>query len=289
MINLVLLKEKFFSYSTVSGPPGCGKTFLGVRLAELFYHNRERFDGCKRPILMICYTNHALDQFLSAIIKKLSLQPGQIVRVGGRSTHAEIEPFLIQKLRHQRRDIRAKNEELSTKYEILSSIRKQIDECQMKYYQCSSQLLDANQLIQVMDRKQFLTLIEPILPKLDIYQGHWRSEKGGVYCCRVKQSSKSDSDDDDDDDDDDDSDSDKSQSDEDGEDLSVYEQEARMRNRIHCRKLNYLTDDDQKEIRQLLVKWLDATLMEIIREQIREQKEGEICWKVNVHIELDFS
>ena len=53
---------------------------------------------------MICYTNHALDQFLSTIIKKLCLQPGQIVRVGGRSTHPEIEPFLIQKLRHQRRD-----------------------------------------------------------------------------------------------------------------------------------------------------------------------------------------
>lgn len=253
------------------GPPGCGKTFLGVRLAELFYHNRQRIDGCKRPILMICYTNHALDQFLSAIIKKLSLQPGQIVRVGGRSTHPEIEPFLIQKLRHERRDIRARNEILSVKYEILNSIRKQIDECQMKYYQCSSQLLDANQLIRVMDRNQFLTFIEPILPKLDIYQGHWRSEKGGIYCCQVRRSSDSD----------DSSDSDESQSEEEEvkekkENLSVYEQAARLRNRIHCRKLNDLTEDDRNEIRQLLVKWLDATQMEIIREQIREQNEGKI-------------
>ena len=253
----------------ISGPPGCGKTFLGVRLAELFYHNRQRIDGCKRPILMICYTNHALDQFLSAIIKKLSLQPGQIVRVGGRSTHPEIEPFLIQKLRHQRRDIRARNEDLSAKYEILNSIRKQIDDCIMKYYQCSSQLLDANQLVQVMDRNQFLTFIEPILPKLDIYQGHWRSEKGGIYCCRTKRPSHSD------DDDDEDSDSDKSEPEEKDDELSFYEHEARMRNRIHCRKMNDFTEDDQKEIRQLLDKWLNATQMEIIRDQIKEQNEGE--------------
>ncbi|CAF4435199.1 unnamed protein product, partial [Adineta steineri] len=96
-------------------PPGCGKTFLGVRLAELFYHNRERITGCNRPILMICYTNHALDQFLSTIIQKLHPKPGDIVRVGGRSTNPEIEPFLIQKLRQQRRNVRVENKELSDK------------------------------------------------------------------------------------------------------------------------------------------------------------------------------
>ena len=130
---------------------------------------------------MICYTNHALDQFLSSIIKKLSLEPGQIVRVGGRSTHPEIEPFLIQKLRQQRRDVRSRNEELSTRYEILKNIKKQIDECHTKYYSCSQQLLDINQLIQVMDKQQFLSLIEPILSKLDIFHQHWNSNKGGIY------------------------------------------------------------------------------------------------------------
>ena len=260
-----------FSLSSL-GPPGCGKTFLGVRLAELFYHNRARIDGCKRPILMICYTNHALDQFLSAIIGKLSLQPGQVVRVGGRSTNPAVEPFLIQKLRHQKRVIRSRNEDLSTKYDILNNIRKQIDECQMKYYDCSSQLLDANQLLEVIDRRQFLTLIQPILSKLDIYNGHWQSNKGGIYCCRSKRPPQSD-----DDSDSDESESEKSSAEEgDGEELSAYERAARMKNRIHCRKLNDLTIDDQNEIRQLLISWLNATQIELIRDQIKEQNEGNI-------------
>lgn len=217
---------------------------------------------------MICYTNHALDQFLAAIISKLSLQPSQVVRVGGRSTNPAVEPFLIQKLRQQKRVIRSRHEDLTTKYENINHIRKQIDECQMKYYDCSSKLLDANQLLEVIDRRQFLTLIEPILTKLDIYNGHWQLNKGGVYCCGSKRTSESDDDDDD---------SDDNQSEDDGaEELSAHERQSRMRNRIHCRKLNELTSDDQNEIRQLLIKWLDATQIELIREQIREQNEGKI-------------
>lgn len=266
------------------GPPGCGKTFLGVRLAELFYHNRERIAGCKRPILMICYTNHALDQFLSSIIKKLSLQPSQIVRVGGRSTHSEIEPFLIQKLRHQQRDTRVRNDDLRIKYEILHTIRKQIDECQTEYHHCSQQLLDATQLLRVMGRHQFLTFIEPILPKLDIYQDHWRSSKGGIYCCKSNKSKETDDEDShgSQSDSDDDSNDDESKSDEEKEEiLSEHEQAARMRNRIHCHKLNDLIERDENEIKQLFVKWLDATHLEIIIEQVQQQEEGRISRKKN--------
>lgn len=216
---------------------------------------------------MICYTNHALDQFLSSIIKKLSLQPGQIVRVGGRSTHAEIEPFLIQKLRHLRRDVRVKNEDLAMKYEILNNIRKQIDDCQTKYYQCSQHLLDATQLLKVMDRNQFLTFIEPILSKLDIYLDHWRSNKGGIYCCKSKPLKKIV---------DDESDTSTSESEDDEEILSEYEQATRMRNRIDCRKLNDLSDHDQNEIKQLFIQWLDATHIELIVQQMKQQNEGEI-------------
>jgi hypothetical protein len=213
---------------------------------------------------MICYTNHALDQFLSSIIRKLSLQPGQIVRVGGRSTHPEIEPFLIQKLRQQRRDVRSRNEELSNKYEIINSIRKQIDECHTKYYQCSQQLLDINQLLKVMDKNQFLTFIEPILSKLDIYHEHWRSSKGGIYCCRRSKSKESDEDE-----------SESSESDND-EPLSTHEYASRMRNRIDCHKLNDLSDNDQSEIKQLLIKWLDATHLDITINQLKQEEQSII-------------
>ncbi|CAF4976129.1 unnamed protein product, partial [Rotaria sp. Silwood1] len=267
------------SVALIQGPPGCGKTYLGVRLAELFYHNRQRITGCERPILMICYTNHALDQFLSSIIQKLSLQPGEIVRVGGRSTHRQIEPYLIQKLRQQKRDIRVRNEELATRYEILHNIKKQMDDCRTKYYQCSQQLLDISQLLRVMDRNQFLTLIEPILSKLDIFHRHWNLDKGGLYCCRSLE--LQDSDEDNSDDSQSESESESESENDETESLSFYEKSQRMKNRIDCHKLNKLSDNDIKEINQLFIKWLDATQLPMIINKIKEQNEGRL--KINIY------
>ncbi|UJR28371.1 hypothetical protein I4U23_009614 [Adineta vaga] len=257
------------SVALIQGPPGCGKTFLGVRLAELFYHNRQRIAGCERPILMICYTNHALDQFLSSIIQKLSLQPGQVVRVGGRSTHTEIEPFLIQNLRQQRRDARSKNREISEKYDILRNIKSQLDDCQKFYYDCSQKILDISQLLRVMDKNQFLTLIDPILLELDIFVKHWNLNKGGIYCCRSTgieedsgtkaEESISQSDDDDDDD----------------EILSEIERSQRMKNRIDCHKLNKLSSSDERRINQLFIEWLGAKHFEIINYQDKEEIEDD--------------
>jgi hypothetical protein len=230
---------------------------------------------------MICYTNHALDQFLSSIIQKLSLQPGQIVRVGGRSTNSEIEPFLIQKLRQQRRDVRSKNEDLSTKYEILKNIKKQMDDCQHQYYKCSQQILDITQLLRVMNKNQFLSFIEPILSKLDIFNKHWNSDKGGIYCCRSTKSKETESETSDSDSESDDDDND--------EPLSPYEKNERLKNRIDCHRLNKLSNDDQNEINQLFIKWLDATQLDIIANQIQEQNEGIISLKSNkVYINFDF-
>ena len=48
------------------GPPGTGKTYVGLKIAQLLLNN---VDG--GPILVICYTNHALDQFLEG--KKISI------------------------------------------------------------------------------------------------------------------------------------------------------------------------------------------------------------------------
>lgn len=44
----------------IQGPPGTGKTFVALRIVEMLLLNRVS----NRPILVVCYTNHALDQFL---------------------------------------------------------------------------------------------------------------------------------------------------------------------------------------------------------------------------------
>ncbi|CAF1087216.1 unnamed protein product, partial [Brachionus calyciflorus] len=86
----------------IQGPPGTGKTFLGVKIIQLLLHNKHSWWNRGRekhkPILMICYTNHALDQFLEYCIHECNLTQG-IVRVGGRSKSEDLEPFLLKNIK----------------------------------------------------------------------------------------------------------------------------------------------------------------------------------------------
>ena len=59
-----------------------GKTFLGLKIARTLIQNAQVWNRAgDSPILLVCYTNHALDQFLEGISKFID---GGIVRVGGR-------------------------------------------------------------------------------------------------------------------------------------------------------------------------------------------------------------
>jgi superfamily II DNA or RNA helicase len=54
--------------AVIQGPPGTGKTYLGLKIVQALLHNWQYWEGVEKrqptPILVICYTNHALDQFL---------------------------------------------------------------------------------------------------------------------------------------------------------------------------------------------------------------------------------
>ena len=53
--------------TVIQGPPGTGKTFIGLRIVQTLLHNSRYWSSIfigKSPILVVCYTNHALDQFL---------------------------------------------------------------------------------------------------------------------------------------------------------------------------------------------------------------------------------
>ncbi|NXB12477.1 ZNFX1 protein, partial [Cnemophilus loriae] len=93
-LNLALTKE----LAIIQGPPGTGKTYVGLKIVQALLTNDHVWQSThqKRPILIVCYTNHALDQFLEGI---LSFQRDGIVRIGGRSSSAALHRFTLKELR----------------------------------------------------------------------------------------------------------------------------------------------------------------------------------------------
>lgn len=75
-------------FSVIQGPPGCGKTFIGLEIVYALLMNTDA------QILIVCYTNHALDQFLSGISKYTE----DIVRVGNQSKNESLDRFNLKQL-----------------------------------------------------------------------------------------------------------------------------------------------------------------------------------------------
>ncbi|KAM4740439.1 NFX1-type zinc finger-containing protein 1 isoform 2-T2 [Anableps anableps] len=92
--QLALTKE----LAIIQGPPGTGKTYVGLKIAQALLTNKDLWNNDETaPMLVVCYTNHALDQFLEGIHK--FLRDG-IVRVGGRSNSEILKQFNLRELTH---------------------------------------------------------------------------------------------------------------------------------------------------------------------------------------------
>ena len=74
----------------VQGPPGTGKTKIGVAIARALL-TAVHGGGQAQPLLVLCQTNHALDQFLEALLAS-GVPIDDVLRVGGRSRSAQLEP-----------------------------------------------------------------------------------------------------------------------------------------------------------------------------------------------------
>ncbi|NXU55026.1 ZNFX1 protein, partial [Turnix velox] len=95
-LSLALTKE----LAIIQGPPGTGKTYVGLKIVQVLLTNNHAWQstGQKSPILIVCYTNHALDQFLEGIC---TFQKHGIVRVGGRSSSETLKQFTLRELRNK--------------------------------------------------------------------------------------------------------------------------------------------------------------------------------------------
>ena len=99
-IQMALTQE----IAVIQGPPGTGKTYIGLKAVQVLLTNRQAWDPEKEsPIVVMCLTNHALDQFLEGILaifdqeQDKSKKP-KIVRVGGRSKSEVIQRLNINKV-----------------------------------------------------------------------------------------------------------------------------------------------------------------------------------------------
>lgn len=75
-------------FSVIQGPPGCGKTFIGLQIIATLLMNTDA------QILIVCYTNHALDQFLSGLLRYTD----SIVRIGNQSKNENLDRFNLKLL-----------------------------------------------------------------------------------------------------------------------------------------------------------------------------------------------
>ncbi|KAF1946092.1 NFX1-type zinc finger-containing protein 1 [Clathrospora elynae] len=73
-------------FAFIQGPPGTGKSYIGLQIMRVLLDIKEKAD--LGPILIVCFTNHALDQFLEHL---LEIGVKKLIRVGGMSKSKKLE------------------------------------------------------------------------------------------------------------------------------------------------------------------------------------------------------
>ncbi|KAG7441498.1 uncharacterized protein BT62DRAFT_908111 [Guyanagaster necrorhizus] len=76
--------------SLIQGPPGTGKSFTGKELLRVLFANKVK------PIVMIAFTNHALDHMLLSLLDADITK--NLVRLGSRSSDERINEYTLDKL-----------------------------------------------------------------------------------------------------------------------------------------------------------------------------------------------
>ncbi|KAK9882468.1 hypothetical protein WA026_021501 [Henosepilachna vigintioctopunctata] len=128
-------------FSIIQGPPGTGKTFVGLKIAQTLLHNLAAWNN-RSPMLVICYTNHALDQFLEGLIKTTD----KIVRIGGQSKNENLAKFNLRN--HTRFGCHNLNQSRTTVKRLLSKIKIISDKLSMiKNFDCVLDIGDLKSVI----------------------------------------------------------------------------------------------------------------------------------------------
>jgi hypothetical protein len=141
------------SRSLVDRP--AGKSYVGIKIVQLLVHNAFRpepnqllpaRDVLVTPVLCVCYTNHALDQFLEGL---LDSGVTDIVRVGGRSKSEKLSGCLLANLTKSKAT-RGQGRLLYDIHDRLNSLNKGIDSCWRVLFKLKLRLEDVKDYLDAM-------------------------------------------------------------------------------------------------------------------------------------------
>ncbi|CAM6099898.1 unnamed protein product [Calypogeia fissa] len=173
----------------IQGPPGTGKTFLGLILVKILLANLQQSPGHELnpapnslvepdeeagdfsgPIVIICYTNHALDQFLEGIYHNGETN---LIRIGGRGKSELLKDNTLQSLLVKQRTDKAVD---IHHHRIFGRGRFDKDQLESKIHKCidamgvklvTDSMLDG---VATREQKQSLLSIDYLLHKKSFAQ-----------------------------------------------------------------------------------------------------------------------
>ncbi|KAF3913332.1 hypothetical protein ABW20_dc0103338 [Dactylellina cionopaga] len=102
-----LVKALSREVGLIQGPPGTGKSYVGTKLVKVLLENKLK--ASLGPIICVCYTNHALDQFLEHI---LDTGVKNIIRLGSRSKSERLDQYLLRNLTKSAENTRVEKTEM---------------------------------------------------------------------------------------------------------------------------------------------------------------------------------
>ncbi|PNY26752.1 NFX1-type zinc finger-containing protein 1 [Tolypocladium capitatum] len=112
--------------SLIQGPPGTGKSFVGAEIARCIYNHSQR------RILVLSYTNHAMDQFLEDLLK-VGIPGEAMVRMGSKTKCTAATLPLV--LSEQKSRIRLSRDS----YAIIDSLKHDATETARDLYEAFNQ------------------------------------------------------------------------------------------------------------------------------------------------------
>ncbi|KAK8143852.1 hypothetical protein G3M48_006653 [Beauveria asiatica] len=109
-------------FALIQGPPGTGKSYLGIKLMNILLNCQGQAE--LGPIVVVCYTNHALDQFLEHILKDGTKK---VIRIGGQSHSAVLEGHNLRAVTQSESKSRFERYSLAMSYHDLDAAAESIE------------------------------------------------------------------------------------------------------------------------------------------------------------------